>query len=188
MYRLLQTLSAGAAAAVLITGVIAGSARFARSQQSDSVAASDSGAPSGSGIASQPDSRAPLDLNGCWSGTLEDVYAGSGPGYLNFAQSGHKLLPPSTGSGYNMGFNWTSGNFNSQAYGVGKGTATPRVFHEGIHYKTEKGCAASIIGTLTGSTLTGAYKFTKVCAKHNGFGPHAGTFSMTFDASNNSCN
>jgi len=177
MTKLLKALGAGAAAAVLITGMIAGSARIARAQS----AVEKQGAFGGSGATAQPD-KPPININGCWSGAMEDVYAGSGTGDVYFAQSGNKLLP--SPSYYMMYFTWTDGSY---AYGDGKGTAAAKTFHFKVTYKTEKGCSGTVSGKLISGDLVGVYHFTKVCAKNNGFGPHKGAFDFTYDATGSSC-
>jgi hypothetical protein len=60
MTKLLKALGASAATAVLITGMIAGSARIARAQS----AVEKQGAFGGPGVTAQPD-KAPIDINGC---------------------------------------------------------------------------------------------------------------------------
>jgi hypothetical protein len=166
-----------AAAAVLITGLIAGSARFAQAQSAEK-----QGELGGPGVAAEPDAKAPINVNGCWSGTLDDVYAGSGEGYADFAQSGKHLLPPADAD--MVYFVWT----DSYAYGDGKGVATAKAFHLAV--KFGKGCVEHVSGKLEGGDLVGVYSFTHACAKQpkgDEFGKHKGSFNFTFDPTGDSC-
>ncbi len=177
MRRTLRGFAVATAATVLITGLIAGSARLARAQSAEK-----QGDLGGPGVAAEPDAKAPIDVNGCWSGTLDDVYAGAGSGDVDFVQSGKQLLPPADED--MMYFIWNDGSY---ADGDGQGVATAKTFKFTIKYPTEKGCVAHVHGKLEGNDLVGVYSFTKVCARNNGFGKHKGSFDLTYDPTGDSC-
>lgn len=176
MRRILRGFAVATTATVLITGLIAGSARLARAQSAEK-----QGDLGGTGVVAEPDAKGPINVNGCWSGSLDDVYAGAGDGYIDFAQSGKKLLSPT--DAYMVYFLWDG----SYAYGDGQGVATAKTFKFTIKYPSEKGCVEHVHGKLEGGDLVGVYSFTKVCARNNGFGKHKGSFDFAFDPTGDSC-
>ncbi|MHB8384261.1 MAG: hypothetical protein ACYDC3_18195 [Candidatus Binataceae bacterium] len=194
MHRFLNGLTAAATAAFLITGMIAMSARSACAQQSDQTDSQYEGSFGANGAVAQPDKpAAPLDLNGCWSGTIEDVGTpGSGNGYLNFDQPKAKngnparaLKPIKSTTTHNLYFDWSDGSY---AYGFGSGAANSKVFHARINTGKGVKCgvvSAAVTGALSGNALIGAYNF-RGCPKS--FGKHAGTFTLAFDATGGTCN
>ncbi len=172
-----------AAAAFLLIGMTVGSAQNAFAQDDDQAAVQNPGDLGGHAqVSNEP--AAPLDVNGCWSGTLTDIYAGSGTGDVDFDQIKAKLRAPSNGDDM-MDFTWAD---DSYAYGDGKGTATKRAYNFKVTYKSEKGCYGVVRGSLTDSTtMVGIYRFSKVCWRHNDFGPHIGSFTFTYDSTGSSC-
>lgn len=85
MTKFLKTLATCAAATVLITGVIAGSARHVRAQDAD-----DWHVTPGPSIA-QPAAKPLPDLNGCWQGEIDVRHQGSGTGEIDFYQNGKSV-------------------------------------------------------------------------------------------------
>ncbi|MGH7781804.1 MAG: hypothetical protein ACREQR_18460 [Candidatus Binataceae bacterium] len=172
MSRFVRAVTASAAAAVLITGVIAGSARFARAQ--DAAASQDSAwtATTPGAAVSEPDKAAPpIDVAGCWSGTIEDANAGAGTGALFFVQRKKKLVK---GSGASLDIGNTTG------IGALKGKATSTSFVATLHARQCKTLAFA--GSPSGAGLVGTYILRRCLGLTTN-----GTFSFTFDATGNSC-
>jgi hypothetical protein len=124
--------------------------------------------PSTGEAATQPDSKKPpLDLNGCWSGTIDDAKGGAGTGFLFFVQEGTKL-------GVGTGAALDIPSLGSVS-GPLKGKANTQDFALGFHGKS---CNISFHGKISNSgDLTGMYHLSKKC-----FGQVLkGTFDYTFD-------
>lgn len=166
MTKLLHALAASAAAAVLITGVIAGSARIVRAQE----AADWQHVTQGPAIA-QPAARPPLDLTGCWSGSIDDHATGVGTGFLFFVQSGRKLT-----TGTNGALNFSGG---SSTGGALTGSTGPVSFQLKHH---QKNCQVSFHGRMSSSDLVGTYHLNKGCGVKA-----RGTFEYTFDNTGATC-
>jgi hypothetical protein len=188
MQRVITSTVAAAAIAILISGMIAVSARSASAQQNEDNDAQYQGALGATGAAAQPEiAKVPIDVNGCWTGSIVDVDAGAGSGYLNFDQVTTKkgnlkktLKPIKSKATHNLYVVWGNG---SCAYGFGPGSATSTGFHEKISSGGK--CKATIIGNLSGNDLTGSYTFHGCPSS---FGSHSGNFSLTFDNTGDSCN
>jgi hypothetical protein len=156
------------AAGLALSGFIAGSSAMAQ----------DSGfwkiAPSRGDAAVQPDAKQPpLNLAGCWSGSINDTTQGAGTGFLFFVQNGTKL-----GTG-------TVADLNETGLGEASGPLTGKTNGQNFHLKFHhKSCNVSFHGTIGNSgDLTGMYHLSKKC-----FGQVLqGTFDYTFDATNASC-
>ncbi len=164
MYGFLKSLAIPAATVVLAMGLIAASAQFARAQDTDW-----QNKASGSDVAEQPDKAAPLDLNGCWSGTLADAKFGSGTGFLFFDQEGDKAV-----SGTSAGIDTTGVDTSGPLTGKIKSKSFKVSFHG-------KKCTVTFSGGLPSSDLVGAYHYN--C---DGRSDH-GTFQFSFDAGGSSC-
>lgn len=188
MRRFIKGITVAAASAIFVSGMVAASARSARAQQSDQNDAQYEGSVGAPGAAAQPDKATkapPININGCWSGTLLDVNsAGPGNGYLNFDQVTNKkgqlqkkLKPIKSSSTHNIDILWNDG---SCAFGFGAGVATSTGFHEKLNAGGK--CKVTVTGNTTdnGNEITGAYDF-RGCP--TSFGAHSGTFTMTLTSS-----
>jgi hypothetical protein len=182
MNRLLQTFGIGAAAAVLIMGVIAGSARLAFAQD-ETAQQGQSDAHASAAISAQPDKKAPppppIDIQGCWDGTgidgsLVDQNIGKGSGWIQIDQKKKAIKGGKSGSRYE--FLWDDRSF---AYG----SVTGKVSSTGFNAVARGGgpCRLKLIGNLTnnGQNLSGTYE-----AVHCGsFNDHVGTFDLPYNPS-----
>ena len=171
MKRIGSLLMASGAAGLILSAFIATSSTAAMAQDDGSWNLS----PSTGEAATQPDSKKPpLDLNGCWSGTIDDTKNGAGTGFLFFVQSGTKL---GTGTGAELDIPSLGA-----PSGPLKGKANSQDFEVGFHGKA---CNISFHGKISSSgDLTGMYHLSKKCF----FGQVLkGTFDYTFDATNASC-
>src|ERR1700722_1197608 len=170
MNRIGTFLMASVAAGFILSTFIAVSSTAAMAQDAGAWTLS----PSTGEAAAEPDSKkAPLDLAGCWSGTIDDSKGGSGTGFLFFVQQGTKL---GTGTGAELDIPGSG-----SASGPLKGKANSQDFQLGFHGKS---CNISFHGKISNSgDLTGMYHLSKKC-----FGQVLkGTFDYTFDATNASC-
>jgi hypothetical protein len=166
MSRIIRLMTMGGVAALLVSCLVVGSANSARAQ--------DSGwqpwtpAPT---VAQPAKGTPPLNVDGCWSGTIEDDTTGTGSGFILFVQKGKKLAHGTTvGLSFNGGPSVThgiTGTVNSQNF---------KLVHPGR-------CNAMIRGTISGNDLVGTYRLTKHCLGSK-FG---GTFDYTFDAGGTTC-
>jgi hypothetical protein len=165
MHGILKSFAASAATVVITMGLIAASAQFARAQDTDW-----QNRATGSDVADQPDKAAPLDLAGCWSGSLASKKFGGGAGFLFFDQNGGKAVP---GSGAGID---TSG---VNAEGPVTGTIKKKSFS--VSFKGKK-CSVRFSGGLPSSELVGNYHY-KCDGEQD-----QGSFTFTFDSSGDSCN
>jgi hypothetical protein len=98
----------------------------------------------------------PMDITGCWSGTVTDEADGTGTATLEIHQNGNlkKLVIGST-----FNFEWGDG---AMAKGPLKGSVTST----GFTFKGKAGatCAATGSGTGDDTALTGTVVFTGDCA------------------------
>src|SRR5487761_1221768 len=169
MRRFIKGITVAAASAIFVSGMLAASARSARAQQSDQNDAQYEGSVGAPGAAAQPDKATkapPININGCWSGTLLDVNsAGPGNGYLNFDQVTNKkgqlqkkLKPMKSSSTHNIDILWNDG---SCAFGFGAGVATSTGFHEKLNAGGK--CKVTVTGNTTdnGNEITGAHDFRR---------------------------
>ena len=170
MNRIGSLLMASGAAGLILSAFVAASSTAAMAQDDGSWNFS----PSTGEASTQPDSKKPpLDLSGCWSGTIDDTKNGAGTGFLFFVQDGTKL---GVGTGAELDIPSLG-----TASGPLKGKANSQDFELGFH---GKGCNISFHGTISNSgDLTGMYHLSKKC-----FGQVLkGTFDYTFDVTNASC-
>jgi hypothetical protein len=170
MKRIGKLLMASGAAGLILSAFVAASSTAAVAQDEGSWNLS----PSTDEAATQPDSKKPpLDLNGCWSGTIDDTKNGAGTGFLVFVQEGTKL-------GVGTGAELDIPSLGS-ASGPLKGKTNSQDFELGFH---GKGCNISFHGKISDSgDLTGMYHLSKKC-----FGRVLkGTFDYTFDVTSASC-
>jgi hypothetical protein len=170
MKRIGSLLMASGAAGLILSAFVAASSTAAIAQDAGSWSLS----PSTGEAATQPDSKnPPLDLNGCWSGTIDDTKNGAGTGFLFFVQERTKL-------GVGTGAELDIPSLGS-ASGPLKGKANSQDFELGFHGKA---CDISFHGKISNSgDLTGMYHFSKKC-----FGQVLkGTFDYTFDVTSASC-
>ncbi len=162
MMKLLKTLASGAAAAVLITGVIAVSARYVPAQEADDTPQVTYGPP-----IAQPEARQPFNFYGCWNGEIDVDAGGSGTGYLYLLQSGKKFT-----QGTNAELNLPDG---STVDGELTGSAGPVSFH--LKYPKHvysKSCHGRFDGRIESGNLVGTFDL-KGCGVNV-----AGTFDFTF--------
>ena len=150
MNRIGSLLMASGAAGLILSAFVAASSTAAIAQDAGSWSLS----PSTGEAATQPDSKnPPLDLNGCWSGTIDDTKNGAGTGFLFFVQEGTKL-----GAGTGAELDIPS---LGSASGPLKGKANSQDFQLGFHGKA---CNISFHGKISNSgDLTGMYHFSKKC-------------------------
>jgi len=98
----------------------------------------------------------PMDISGCWSGTVTDTGDGSGTPTFEFHQNGNrkKLV---IGSRFN--FEWPD---EAMAEGPMKGSVTST----GFTFKGNAGATCKVSGSAVGddTTLTGSIVFTGKCA------------------------
>ena len=170
MKRIRSLLMASGAAGLILSAFVAASSTVTMAQDDGSWNLS----PSTGETATQPDSKQPpLELNGCWSGTIDDTTNGAGTGFLFFVQAGTKL---GVGTGAVLDIPGLGA-----AAGPLKGKANSQNFELGFH---GKGCNVSFHGTISNSgDLTGMYHLSKKCFSQ----VLKGTFDYTFDASSASC-
>jgi hypothetical protein len=170
MARIIRFLTVSTAAALLVTGLVAGSAGLARAQQADSQSDGWQVLPPQPAVA-QPTKVAPLDVAGCWSGSIDDDTTGTGSGFVFFNQKGKRLVHGTTiGLSFNGGpskSHGITGTVNSQNF---------KLIHPGH-------CKVLIRGTISSGDLVGSYGLSKHCLGQK-FG---GTFDYTFDDTGNSC-
>jgi len=170
MKRIGSLFLASGVAGLILSAFVAASSTAAMAQDEGSW----NFTPSTGEAATQPDSKKPpLDVNGCWSGTIDDTRNGAGTGFLVFVQDGTKL---GVGTGAELEIPSVGG-----ASGPLKGKVNSQNFQLGFH---GKGCNISFHGSIANSgDLTGMYHLSKKC-----FGQVlAGTFDYTFDVSGASC-
>jgi hypothetical protein len=111
----------------------------------------------GSAEQSNPQAKAhPLDIKGCWSGSVTDTGDGVGTATFEFHQnSNHKKLI----IGSTFDFQWSD---SAMARGPIKGTVSAT----GFKFKGNAGAGCAVSGSGTGDTaaLTGTIDFTGACA------------------------
>jgi hypothetical protein len=152
------------AASVVVIGLLLSTPQTAPAQDSDSdwqtnapAAISEKGAK-------------PLDLSGCWSGSVEDTNYGSGTGFLFFKQSGKKAVKGTDGGLETSGPDST---------GALKGKISSTSFT--VSYK-KGSCHVQFTGQEpSADTLTGNYTYD--CSGID----TSGTFDFTFDSSGPTC-
>ena len=153
------------ACAGLLSATVIGVARHAdaqdagESQDVGSWNAAGSGSPDES---SSPDAKAPpLNIQGCWFGSVTDIPDGEGDATFEFVQNGKKIV-----SGSSFDFEWPDMSF---AVGPIKGT----VSSNGFKFKGTAGKGCSITGSAHGDALgmEGTFHFHKKCGKFFKSGP-----------------
>lgn len=168
--KVIRGLTVAAAAAILITGLVAWSASFASAQQSDQNDSDVLSAPEVTITA--PDKKAPpADFAGCWDGSsigsLIDQNSGKGYGWVLITQKKGKIKST-------FEFQWGNDYAYSTHAHTGKATAT------GFRYNQNGKCSMKIIGSLGGSNdIVGTYE--NVCKKGNF--DFVGTFDLPLDNS-----
>ena len=97
----------------------------------------------------------PLNIAGCWSGSVNDTADGTGTASSTFDQNGKKIQHGSL-----LNFDWPDQAF---VHGVIHGT----VSSTGIKFNGQAGKGCSFHGIATGdaSAMSGTVKFTGKCAK-----------------------
>lgn len=174
MWRITSCLQVSRIAALIVsTLVVVNSVALAQDNGAQSNQWESSPTISGE-AAADPDSRLPpLNLAGCWSGTIDDGNTGMGSGAIFFVQREKKL---------------TIGTFAIFEFNGGRpiaghlsGKANSQNFQLKIHIRK---CNASLHGTLSPmGDLTGMYHFSQKCLGQ----VDQGTFDYTFDPSGTSC-
>ena len=166
-------LSISAVAMLILSALVAVPSHLARAQ--DSGSGNDwQASPSSGAVAEQPDAKAsPLNLAGCWSGTIDDDSTGTGSGFLSFVQKGKNLTKATT-----AGLDFNGGPSIS---GSLSGKTNSQNFHLKFHRKQ---CNVSFHGTISADgDLTGHYTLSKKCLGE----VFQGTFDYTFDAGGSTC-
>jgi hypothetical protein len=161
--KLAKTLAVVACAGLLSAGII-GSARHAYAQDApdQSEGAWGVGTPDSTDQAASPDVvKPPLDISGCWQGTVKDKHDGKGAAFFEFDQSGSNLLDSST-----YDFEWGDGSY---AYGPLTGTVSSKGFK--FSGPAGQGCSVSGSAKRHGLKLKGKVHFHQQCAKFFGGGP-----------------
>jgi hypothetical protein len=159
--QLAKTLAIVACAGLLSAGVI-GSARHAYAQGAGTVdpeaggwSADTDGSQELNPEAKEP--KPPIDVQGCWSGTVHDKEKGEGTLTLELEQDGTGLEPDTS----TFRVYWNSQNY---AYGpIIEGSVSSK----GIKFKgtaTSK-CTIAASGTGNAEKIHGTYSFKKECAK-----------------------
>jgi hypothetical protein len=158
--RLVKRLLVVVCASLLFVGTV-GSAGHAYAEDGDESDQSIGawGAPD-PGNADETSSKAkvhPLDIKGCWSGTVSDTGDGSGTATFQFDQNSNRKKVV-IGSTFN--FQWADSAF---ARGPIKGS----VSSTGFKFKGNAGGACKVSGTGTGdaTALMGTFQFVGTCAK-----------------------
>lgn len=152
--------------AALAAALIAVPPRIANAQQ-----AQEDEAQTPDAAVAEPDKAAPpLDIAGCWSGTIEDANSGAGTGAIFFVQHKKKLVK---GTGAMLSL------IPGQASKLG-GKVTSTSFVATHHGKDCK--AVAFAGQPSGSDLTGTYILRRCAGLTT-----SGTFDFAFDSSGNSC-
>ncbi len=170
MSKLVRAFTAGVTAAILVAGSVAVSPRNTHAQDADSQSAPWASRAAGT-LMAQPDSKPPLNVAGCWSGSVDDRRQGTGTGFLYFVQNGKNLVAG------------TSGQISLSTVTAGgplSGRVTPRSVFAGHHAYS---CNVAFRAREISGDLVGAYNLNKHCAAVK----LAGTFDFTFDASGTSC-
>ena len=172
MWRISRFLSVSGVAALILSALIAVSPNLARAQDSAAETNDWEASPGSGAVVAQPDKKQPpLDLAGCWSGTIDDDATGTGSGFLSFLQKGTKLTVDGQ-----LDFN---GGPNKR--GILKGKANSKNFQLSAHSRK---CNVSFHGTISsGDHLTGMYHLSKKCLG----AVDGGNFDYTFDGSGSSC-
>lgn len=142
-------------AAILLSGILLGAQRSVCAQE----ASPDQGAWSASGT-TDSDAKTtkpqPMNITGCWSGTVTDTADGTGTAQFEFHQNGNlkKLRVGST-----FDFEWSDSAF---ARGPLKGSVTS----SGLKFKGSAGAGCELHGIAAGNDtgLTGTVIFTGNCA------------------------
>ena len=166
MLSFVKSLAATAATVMLAVGLIVAPAQVARAQEAPDTDWQNTG--TGAEVAEQPNTSS-LNLNGCWSGTVDDSNFGSGTGFLLFVQKGSKA-GKGTGAGIDAGGLQTAGPL--------KGKIKKSSFSVSFHGKK---CIVRFSGSMPSSNLIGNYIY------HCGGTSTDGSFNFAFDASGNSC-
>jgi hypothetical protein len=161
----------------------AGTTSFARHAYAQDAADQDSGSwrtsdASSDDEATSPDSKAPpLDVDGCWEGTVTDTLDGEGEIVFEFDQDETKPTKLDNTSTIDFTFDITSGPINGGEGAPGlEGSIKGTVSSKGIKFSGKlPGCSysgkASKITELSGrngldlTTLGGKIKFSGKCAK-----------------------
>jgi hypothetical protein len=113
-------------------------------------------APDGATSDTKKTAPRPMDISGCWSGTVTDTADGSGTPTFEFRQSGN-LKKLALGSTFNL--EWSD---SAMAKGPLKGSVTST----GFTFKGDAGANCKVSGSAVGddTALTGSIVFTGNCA------------------------
>ncbi len=180
MYKIIKGSMLIAATAVLMIGLIAGSARITRAQDTNVQDESGAHGTAAGNSAIQPDAKVPpIAVGGCWDGSsidgsLNDQSVGPGAGWIGIVQHQKEIKGGKKGSFYS--FVWDNEDF-AQGTLSGKASATGFVATGLAGGK----CRVKLIGSLTnaGHDISGTYAFIH-CGS---FDNHVGTFDFPSDPS-----
>ncbi len=154
----------------LLSALLIGSTRHACAQtakETDQNAGAWSAEGTGSADeSSSADKGVPIDIEGCWTGTINDQAEGDGTILFNFFAPNPRKLKKTS----NFLFDW-----NAEVYA--QGNLKGMVSSTGITFEGHAGddCLVSGSGEGDSSQITGRFKFEGDCAKEF----KGGTFSIT---------
>jgi hypothetical protein len=159
--RIAKTLAVAACAALLSTGVLSSAHRAYAQDAADSLPDTGSWSAPGAGTSDQaasPDSKKPpIDIGGCWDGTVTDKVDGVGDAFFGFTQNGKKIVG---GGDSDMDLEWPDSSF---ARGPIRGTVSPNGIQ--FHGNAGKGCPFQGTGKGDSTMLTGKILFGGECAR-----------------------
>jgi len=174
MDRFRRIIFSVAGIATLATVLIAGAVRVANAQdqaQQDEAQGADWTAKTPGAAVEEPDKAAPpMDIAGCWSGSIEDANSGAGTGALLFIQHKKKIAK---GSGAHL-------SIGGGITGPLKGKVNSTVFVASFHGKACK--TVAFTGSISSGSLIGSYILRKCLGVTS-----SGTFDYTLDSSGDSC-
>jgi hypothetical protein len=152
--------------ALMFAAIAAFPSRSASAQETASPDSDWTATTPGAAVAEPDKAAPPMDIAGCWSGSIEDANSGAGTGALLFIQHKKKIAK---GSGAHL-------SIGGGITGPVKGKVNSTVFVATFH---GTGCTTV---AFTGS-LVGSYILRKCLGVTS-----SGSFDFTFDTSGASCN
>ena len=162
-----------AGAAALAAALIAVPPRIANAQQAqeDQAQSADWTAKTPGAAVAEPDkAKPPLDIAGCWGGSIDDASSGAGTGALLFIQHKKKIAK---GSGAHL-------SVGGGITGPLKGKVNSTVFIATFHGKSCK--TVAFTGGMSSGSLVGTYILRKCLGVTS-----SGSFDFTFDSSGAAC-
>ncbi len=158
---IVRTFAVVACAALLSTGVLSSAHRAYAQDAEDSLPDTGAWSAPGAGTAdtaASPDAKKPpIDIGGCWDGSVTDKADGLGDAFFGFTQNGKKIVG---GGASGIDLEWPDSSF---AYGPIQGTVSPQGIQ--FHGNAGKGCPFQGTGKGDSMELTGKILFGGKCAK-----------------------